>query len=206
MVFVTEMDIDQASYRQVVQDLQELYGKKIAPFHLPIREKEQFIGYVNVVQETAKRWNEDGTVSHFDMPEYSKENLQICRDVLMETVAETSEEFMDRYFSGDTFSEDEIRQSLRVSVLDGSIVPVLMGSNVMARGMYTLMTDIVKYFPPRSSGSGAGCRQRSGHRVRPLPARSRSKSGRVRRSCSRRTRNEVHVLAWRQSHLELLDE
>ena len=147
MVFVTEMDIDQASYRQVVQDLQELYGKKIAPFHLPIREKEQFIGYVNVVQETAKRWNEDGTVSHFDMPEYSKENLQICRDVLMETVAETSEEFMDRYFSGDTFSEDEIRQSLRVSVLDGSIVPVLMGSNVMARGMYTLMTDIVKYFP-----------------------------------------------------------
>lgn len=90
MVFVTEMDIDQASYRQVVQDLQELYGKKIAPFHLPIREKEQFIGYVNVVQETAKRWNEDGTVSHFDMPEYSKENLQICRDVLMETVAELS--------------------------------------------------------------------------------------------------------------------
>ena len=46
MIFVTDMDIDNASYRQVVEDLQELYGKKIAPFHLPIRENEQFVGYV----------------------------------------------------------------------------------------------------------------------------------------------------------------
>ena len=58
--FVTEMDIDNASYRQVVADLQDLYGKKIAPFHLPIRENEQFVGYVNVVQQTAKRWNDKG--------------------------------------------------------------------------------------------------------------------------------------------------
>ena len=55
MVFVTDMDIDEASYRQVVQDLQELYGKKIAPFHLPIRENGQFVGYVNVLQQRAKR-------------------------------------------------------------------------------------------------------------------------------------------------------
>lgn len=54
---------------------------------------------------------------------------------------------MDRYFEGDEFSEDEIRQALRVNVGDGSMVPVMMGSNLMARGMYTLMTDIVKYFP-----------------------------------------------------------
>ena len=156
MIFVTDMDIDNASYRQVVEDLQVLYGKKIAPFHLPIRENGQFVGYVNVVQQKAKRWNDKGTVDKFDVPEYSKENLSICRDALLEAVAETSEEFMDRYFNGDEFSEDEIRQALRVNVIDGSIVPVLMGSNIMARGMYTLMADIVKYFPSPDKRECAG--------------------------------------------------
>lgn len=156
MVFVTDMDIDNASYRQIVEDLQALYGKKIAPFHLPVRENEQFVGYVNVVQQKAKRWNDKGTVDKFDVPEYSKENLEICRDALLEAVAETSEEFMDRYFNGEEFSEDEIRQALRVNVIDGSIVPVMMGSNIMARGMYTLMTDIVKYFPSPDKRECAG--------------------------------------------------
>ena len=156
MIFVTDMDIDNASYRQVVEDLQKLYGKKIAPFHLPIRENEQFVGYVNVVQQKAKRWNENGEVDKFEVPEYSKENLGICRDALLEAVAETSEEFMERYLNGDEFSEDEIRQALRVNVIDGSIVPVLMGSNILARGMYTLMADIVKYFPSPDKRECAG--------------------------------------------------
>ncbi|MDY3797416.1 MAG: elongation factor G, partial [Agathobacter sp.] len=156
MIFVTEMDIDNASFRQVVEDLQAMYGKKIAPFHLPIREDAQFVGYVNVVQQKAKRWKDDGTVEKFDVPDYSKDNLGICRDALLEAVAETSEEFMDRYFNGDEFSEDEIRQALRVNVIDGSIVPVLMGSNIMARGMYTLMADIVKYFPSPDKRECAG--------------------------------------------------
>lgn len=156
MIFVTEMDVDNASFRQVVEDLQQLYGRKIAPFHLPIREDGQFVGYVNVVQQRAKRWNEKGTVDKFDVPEYSQENLGLCRGALMEAVAETSEEFMDRYFGGDEFSEDEIRQALRVNVIDGSIVPVLMGSNIMARGMYTLMVDIVKYLPSPDKRECAG--------------------------------------------------
>ena len=156
MIFVTDMDIDDASYRQVVEDLQALYGKKIAPFHLPIREDGKFVGYVNVVQQKAKRWNDKGTVDKFDVPDYSQGNLTICRDALLEAVAETSEEFMDRYFNGEEFSEDEIRQALRVNVIDGSIVPVLMGSNIMARGMYTLMADIVKYFPSPDKRACAG--------------------------------------------------
>ena len=147
MIFVTEMDDDHASFREVVQSLQELYGKHIAPFHLPIRENEKFVGYVNVIQQKAKRWNDKGTVDKFDVPDYSKENLEICREALLEAVAETSEEFMERYFGGDTFSEDEIRAALRVGVHDGSVVPVLMGSNTLARGMFTLMADIIKYFP-----------------------------------------------------------
>ncbi len=147
IVFVTEMDIDDASYRQVVEDLQDLYGKKIAPFHLPIRKDGQFVGYVNVIQQRAKAWKQDGTVEPCDIPDYSKENLEMCREALMESVAETSEEFMDRYFGGEEFSEDEIRQALRANVAEGSIVPVLMGSNILCRGMFTLMVDVIKYLP-----------------------------------------------------------
>ena len=159
MVFVTDMDIDEASYRQ--EDLQQLYGKRIAPFHLPIRENGQFVGYVNVLQQRAKRWKDNGEVEKVEVPEYSKENLGICREALMEAVAETSEEFMDRYFGGEEFSEDEIRQALRVNVSDGSIVPVLMGSNVLARGMYTLMVDIVKYLPSPEKRSCTGINAKS---------------------------------------------
>ncbi len=156
MFFVSDMDIDKASFRKVVLELQELYGKKIAPFHLPIRENEQFVGYVNVIQQKAKRWNNHGTVDKFDVPDYSYENLNICRDALLEAVAETSEEYLERYFEGDTFSDDEIRQALRVGVCDGSVVPVLMGSNTLARGMYTLMADIIKYFPSPDKCKCAG--------------------------------------------------
>ena len=161
MVFVTDMDIDEASYRQVVEDLQQLYGKRIAPFNLPIRENGQFVGYVNVLQQRAKRWKDNGEVEKVEVPEYSKENLGICREAVMEAVAETSEEFMDRYFGGEEFSEDEIRQALRVNVSDGSIVPVLMGSNILARGMYTLMVDIVKYLPSPEKRSCTGINAKS---------------------------------------------
>ncbi|MBR1635660.1 MAG: elongation factor G [Lachnospiraceae bacterium] len=154
MVFVTEMDIDDASFRQVVEDLQELYGKKIAPFHLPIRKDGQFVGYVNVIQQRAKAWKDDGTVEPCDIPDYSRENLDICREALMESVAETSEEFMDRYFGGEEFSEDEIRQTLRANVAEGSIVPVMMGSNTLCRGMFTMMVDVIKYLP---SPENRGC-------------------------------------------------
>lgn len=98
MVFVTDMDIDNASYRQIVEDMTNLYGKKIAPFHLPIRENEKFVGYINVISETGYRW-QGKEVVECDIPEYNKPNLQICRDTLMEAVAETSEEFMERYLA-----------------------------------------------------------------------------------------------------------
>ncbi|MBO5093337.1 MAG: elongation factor G [Lachnospiraceae bacterium] len=155
MVFVTDMDVDNASYRQVVEDMTEKYGKKMAPFHLPIRENEKFVGYINVISETGHRWK-DKEVVDCEIPEYNKPNLQICRDTLMEAVAETSEEFMDRYFAGETFSEAEIRAAVRINVMDGTIVPMSMGSNILCQGVYTLLDDIVKYFPSPENREIAG--------------------------------------------------
>ena len=155
MFFVTDMDIDNASFRQVVEGLQELYGKKIAPFHFPIRENEKFVGYVNVVSETGNRWK-GKEVEECEIPDYSKENLSLYKDTLMEAVAETSEEFMERYFGGETFTENEIRAALRSNVLDGSIVPISMGSNTLCQGTYALLDDIIKYMPSPENKQIAG--------------------------------------------------
>ena len=155
MVYVSNMDVDNASFRQVVEDMTEQFGKKMAPFHLPIRENEKFVGYVNVITETGNRW-QGKEVVECEVPEYNKPNLQICRDTLMEAVAETSEEMMERYFSGEAFSDAEIRAALRTNVCDGSIVPMTMGSSVLCQGMYTLLDDIIKYFPSPENREIAG--------------------------------------------------
>lgn len=155
MIYVTGMDADNASFKNVVEKLTDMYGKKIAPFHFPIREDEKFVGYVNVVSETGNRWKGKDVVE-CDIPEYSKENLSLYRETLMEAVAETSEEFMERYFGGETFSENEIRAALRSNVLDGTIVPISMGSNTLCQGTYTLLDDIVKYMPSPENKKIAG--------------------------------------------------
>ena len=155
MIYVSNMDVDNASFRQVVEDMTEMFGKKMAPFHLPIRENEKFVGYVNVVTETGNRW-QGKEVVECEVPEYNKPNLQLCRDTLMEAVAETSEEMMERYFSGETFSEAEVRAAMRTNVCDGSIVPMTMGSNILCQGIYTLLDDIIKYFPSPENREVAG--------------------------------------------------
>ena len=154
-VYVSNMDVDNASFRQVVEDMTSLYGKKMAPFNLPIRESEKFVGYVNVVSETGHRWQGKEVVD-CEVPEYNKANLELCRDTLMEAVAETSEEMMERYFGGETFSEAEIRAALRTNVCDCSIFPMTMGSNILCQGVYTLLDDIVKYMPSPENRKVAG--------------------------------------------------
>ncbi len=155
MVYVSEMDVDNASFKNVVEDLTERFGKKIAPFHFPIRENEKFVGYVNVVSETGYRWQGKDALED-SIPDYSVPYLETYRETLMEAVAETSEEMMDRYFSGETFSPDEIRAALRNNVVDGSIVPISMGSSVQCQGVFTLLDDIVKYMPSPENREIAG--------------------------------------------------
>ncbi|HKM33697.1 MAG TPA: elongation factor G [Lachnospiraceae bacterium] len=154
-VYVTNMDVDNASFRQIVEDMTAKYGKMMAPFHLPIRENEKFVGYVNVISETGNRWQGKEVVP-CDIPEYNKANLQLCRDTLMEAVAETSEEMMERYFGGETFSEAEIRAAIRTNVCECNIVPMSMGSNNLCQGVYTLLDDIIKYTPSPENRQVAG--------------------------------------------------
>ena len=143
MFFVTDMDDDNASYRKVVEALQELYGTRVAPFQLPIRENEKFVGFVNVVKMAGRRFNNDGTYIESDIPDYSMEYLQTYRDALLEAVAETGDDMMDKYFNGEEFTQAEMSTALRKSVGDTTLVPVLMGSGLEAKGVRNLIDQIV---------------------------------------------------------------
>ena len=161
MIFVTDMDVDDVSYRKVVEQLTELYGKKIAPLHFPIREDGKFVGYVNVVKQAGRKYIDKGKKEECPIPEYLDEYLEKYHDILMESVAETSEEFMDRYFEGDTFSVTEVSAALAMNVQEASIVPVCMGSPINLRGVSNLLDDICGYFPNPDKRSCNGIAQKT---------------------------------------------
>ena len=161
MIFVTDMDVDDVSYRKVVEQLTELYGKKIAPLHFPIREDGKFVGYVNVVKQAGRKYIDKGKKEECEIPEYLDEYLEKYHDILMESVAETSEEFMDRYFEGDTFSVTEVSAALAMNVQEASIVPVCMGSPINLRGVSNLLDDICGYFPSPDKRSCNGIAQKT---------------------------------------------
>ena len=161
MIFVTDMDVDDVSYREVVEQLTELYGKRIAPLHFPIREDGKFVGYVNVVKQAGRRYIDKAGKEECPVPDYLTEYLEKYHETLMESVAETSEEFMDRYFEGDTFSVAEVSAAIATNVQDGSIVPVCMGSPVNLRGVSNLLDDICGYFPSPSGRSCNGIAQKT---------------------------------------------
>ncbi len=161
MFFVTDMDDDNASYRQVVEDLTEIYGKKIAPFHIPIRENEKFVGFVNVVKMAGRRFTTLGNYEECEVPDYSMENLTKFRETLLDAVAETSEDLMEKYFAGEEFTQDEISLALRGNVIDGTIVPVLMGSGLNAQGATMLLQAIEKYFPAPNKQEIEGVNQKN---------------------------------------------
>lgn len=162
MFFVTDMDDDNASYRKVVEALQELYGTRVAPFQLPIRENEKFVGFVNVVKMAGRRFNDDGTYIDSDIPDYSMEYLQAYRDALLEAVAETSDDMMDKFFNGEEFTQAEMSTALRKSVGDSSLVPVLMGSGTEAKGVRNLIDQIINYFPSPNKTFITGINQKTG--------------------------------------------
>ena len=150
MFFVTGMDNDDVSYREIVEKLQELYGKKIAPLHMPIREDGKFVGYVNIVKKAGRKYVAKGKKEECPVPDYLEEYLETYHEGLMESVAETSEEFMERYFGGDEFSVEEVAAALATNVADCSVVPVCMGSPVNLQGVANLLDDICDYFPDPS--------------------------------------------------------
>ena len=165
IIFVTNMDDDHASFRELILKLEKQFGRKIAPFQVPIRENEKFVGFVNAVKMEGRRFTNLSDYEECEIPEYTKKNLGIIRDALIEAVAETSEASMERYFSGEEFTQDEIYTAVQTNVCQGNIVPVMMGSGINCQGFHALLNAIDRYFPsPDEAGECIGVDVSNGER------------------------------------------
>lgn len=148
IIFVNKIDNEKADYEKILSQLREKYGKRIAPFHVPWGTGENFRGHINVVdmfaREFDKNKNECKTV---EMPTDMDNEINSVREMLLEAVAETDEELMDKYFNGVEFTTAEIHRGLRQGVLDCSVIPVICGSTLKNIGLHTTF-DVVKDFLP----------------------------------------------------------
>jgi len=147
LFFVSNMDDDKASFRQLVLDLEKQFGKSVAPFQLPIRENEKFVGFVNVVKMAGRRFTKLNEYEACPIPDYVEKHLTIARSALLEAVAESSDELMEKYFAGEEFTTEEIQTALRENVKQCNIAPILMGSGIHVQGFNVLLQVIDKYFP-----------------------------------------------------------
>ncbi len=161
ILYISNMDSENVDFSGVVDSLTDLYGKKIAPLYVPIRENEKFVGYVDIVKMTGRKFEEKQKTAECPIPDGLQDYVDTCRENMMESVAEISEEFMDRYFGGDEFTDQEIRDALRAEVEDDSIVPVLSGASLNLQGMDVLLDDIVSYLPSPADRKYAGVNTRT---------------------------------------------
>ncbi len=146
LIFINKVDDERVNYQGVLQQLKDKYGKRIAPFQLPIREGDKITGFVNVVEGEARKFSGSMTVTA-DTPDDLKGELAELYEMICEAVAETSEELMDKYFAGEKFTLPEMYSALRKGVAEGDIVPVLCGSAYHKLGISSLMNAIHAYFP-----------------------------------------------------------
>ena len=152
MFFVNAMDDENENFFKVLAQLVNTFGKNVVAFEIPIKEDGKFIGYVNIATMTAKKFDNNQLVD-IDFPESLKSKAEEIRAALMEAVAETSEELMNKYFEGIEFTEEEIYKGLSDGIKDRSLVPVFCGSALQNRGIKSLMDSIIKLAPsPIESG------------------------------------------------------
>ncbi len=162
MVYVTNMDVDDVDYGKIIDDLTEKWGDSVVPCYLPVLEDGKLTGYVDVVAETAGNYTDAGKSETCDVPASCQDDLESRHEQLMEAVAESSDEFMERYFDGDEFTADEISAAMKDEVLSGDLVPVEMGSNLEAQGVTNLLSDIVKFFPSPAGRACVGTNTKTG--------------------------------------------
>ncbi len=164
MIFVTNMDDEHASFRQLLLDLEKRFGRSVAPFQLPIRENEKFVGYVNVIKMAGRKFVKGGKHEDCPIPQDVEKDLSITRNALLEAVAETSDEYMEKFFGGEEFTIEEIQSALRENVRTCSMVPVLLGSGLNIQGFETLLQVIDKYIPSPADFETVGVDASSGER------------------------------------------
>lgn len=147
ILYVSKTDEENSDYNAAFATLRERFGKNVAPVVAPIWDADKkVIGIIDVLHKRAYEVK-DGKRVEIDVPDDKKPVLDELYDALKESVAETSEEMMDRYFEGEDFTYAEMVQGLRTGVKDLSLFPVVCGSALSGLGTFMLMDTIVDLMP-----------------------------------------------------------
>ena len=146
-IFITGMDQTDVDFNKVIGDLISQFGNHLAPVARPIDEGGKFVGYVDVVKGRGFRFTDAGKNTEIDIPADCQDGYEESHGELMEAVAETSEELMEKYFEDGEFTTEEIAGALKTSVSSCDLVPVYCGSGITAHGVRHLLSDILIYMP-----------------------------------------------------------
>lgn len=146
IIFVNKLDKENAKFNQVVSDLHIDFSKKIIPLTLTLGEGENFEGLIDVIDKKAFKYV-DGKVEEVEIPEIRIEEVNAVYEEIQEVVAESDDELMDKYFSGESFTEEEFKEGFRKAIINGNAVPLVAGSLEKNIGLDLLMDVITKYMP-----------------------------------------------------------
>ncbi|MBL6895305.1 MAG: elongation factor G [Porticoccaceae bacterium] len=150
MVFVNKMDRAGADFMMVVNQLKERLGAVPVPLQLTIGSEEEFVGVVDLLKMKSILWNESDQGMTFKYSEIPHDLIDRCTQMhedLVEAAAEANDELMEKYLEGETLSEEEIKQGLRIRTLANEIVPVLGGSAFKNKGVQAMLDAVIEYLP-----------------------------------------------------------
>ncbi len=149
ILFVNKLDEDNTSFEEAYQSLRTSFGKVVIPFEVPIVEQGDIVGSVNILRNKAWYYKTDKASKEvsYDVPADMQDMVLEYKNQITETVAMSDDELMERFFSGEEFSDAELTRGVRIGVRSGDIVPVFSGVATNSIGIERLMDLIVKYFP-----------------------------------------------------------
>ncbi len=144
--FINKMDDENANFASTIAALEEKFGVGVAPFQVPIQDNGKLIGVVDTIEKKAYRFT-GVELEEFPIPDFVMPEVERSRVSLMEAIAETGEELMEKYFAGEEFTAEEMAAAVKKGFKAGDIVPVFCGSATANLGIRVVMNAIAEYFP-----------------------------------------------------------
>ena len=150
MAFFNKMDRVGADFNMCVNDIKEKLGGNGVPIQLPIGAEDNFEGIIDLVTMKEYLFKDETMGADYEVVDVRAELLddaQAAREHMIESVVETDEELMEKYFGGEEISEEEIKKALRAATIEGTVVPVLCGTAFKNKGIQPLLDAVVAYMP-----------------------------------------------------------
>ncbi|MBE9008819.1 elongation factor G [Pseudanabaenaceae cyanobacterium LEGE 13415] len=153
MVYVNKMDRTGADFFKVYNQVRDRLQAKAVPIQIPIGAEDQFKGIVDLVRMKAYIHKDDlgREIEVTDIPEDLKEQAEEFRTILIESVAETDEALLEKYFAGEELTEEEIKAAIRRGTIEGIdgefFVPMLCGSSFKNKGVQQMLDAVLDYLP-----------------------------------------------------------